>query len=63
MRNHSADEIVKIQDHLRKQVMVLITHPTAPNLSLAKTIMREIYKLDSDLSKLRLEEAINQTTI
>ena len=63
MRNYSADEIVKIQEHLKNQAMVLLSKPTPPNLTLAKTILRKIYKLDSDLSKLRIQEAINQQTI
>ena len=66
MRNYSADEIVKIQSHLRKHAMVLLSKPTPPNIALAKAIKRELDRLDSDLSKLMLKQAIeatNQQTI
>ncbi len=40
------NQILKVQSHLRNQVMTLLTHPTAQNVALAKSILKEVNKLD-----------------
>jgi hypothetical protein len=45
-------QILKVQSHLRNHVMVLLTNPTAPNVSMAKAIIKQINALDKARAKL-----------
>lgn len=47
-----ANQIIKVQNHLRKHVMVLLTNPTAPNVAIAKAILKKIHALDRVRAKL-----------
>ena len=45
-------QILKVQSHLRNHVMVLLTNPTAPNVAIAKAILKKVNALDKLRAKL-----------